>query len=82
METREAMPADYVLDAGEAGCGDLVMLIFQEMKKLAPGQTLRVAAYDAAAEVDVPAWCRSTGNVLLAQDLAVRSKLFLIQKRA
>jgi tRNA 2-thiouridine synthesizing protein A len=81
MDTPEALPADYTLDAGEAGCGDLVMLIFQEMKKLAPGQTLRVAAYDAAAEVDVPAWCRSTGHALLAQDLTARPKLFLIQKR-
>jgi len=82
MAMPEALAADYELDAGEAGCGDLVMLIFQEMKKLAPGQTLRVSAYDAAAEVDVPAWCRSTGNALLAQDLTAQRKLFLIQKRA
>jgi len=82
MATSEALPADFTLDTGEAGCGDLVMLIFQEMKKLAPGQTLRVAAYDAAAEVDVPAWCRSSGNPLLAQDLTAQPKLFLIQKRA
>jgi tRNA 2-thiouridine synthesizing protein A len=82
MEAREAPRADHLLDAGEAGCGDLVMLIFQEMKKLAPGETLRVAAYDAAAEMDVPAWCRSTGNVLLAQDTTRQPKQFLIQKRA
>ena len=82
MATPETLAADFSLDTGEAGCGDLVMLIFQEMKKLTPGQTLRVAAYDAAAGVDVPAWCRSTGNALLAQDLTARPKLFLIQKRA
>ena len=82
METRETRPADRVLDAGEAGCGDLVMLIFQEMKKMAPGETLRVMAFDAAAEVDVPAWCRSTGNLLLAQDTTQPPKQFLIQKRA
>ena len=82
MEALEAMPADHVLDAGQAGCGDLVMLIFQEMKKLAPGETLRVGAYDAAAEVDVAAWCRSTGNALLARDTTRQPKQFLIQKRA
>jgi tRNA 2-thiouridine synthesizing protein A len=82
MATIDAQPADRVLDAGEAGCGDLVMLIFQEMKALEPGQTLLVTAYDAAAEVDVPAWCRSTGNVLLAQDIARQPKHFLIQKHA
>ena len=76
------MQADHVLDAGQAGCGDLVMLIFQEMKKVAPGETLLVAAYDAAAEVDVPAWCRTTGHALLAQDTTQQPKQFLIQKRA
>ena len=28
------------LDAGETGCGELVMLISQVMKKLEPGQIL------------------------------------------
>ena len=69
------------LDAGETGCGELVMLIFQTMKKLEPGQTLEVLAYDPAAETDIPAWCRSTGHALLAQNLETYPKSFLIQKK-
>ena len=69
------------LDAGETGCGELVMLIFQAMKKLEPGQTLEVLAYDLAAETDIPAWCRSTGHSLLTQILETYPKRFLIRKR-
>jgi len=69
------------LDAGETGCGELIMLIFQAMKKLEPGQTLEVLAYDLAAETDIPAWCRSTGHSLLAQNPETCPKTFLIQKR-
>ncbi len=35
------MQPDALLDAGETGCGELLMLIFQTMKTLGPGQTLR-----------------------------------------
>jgi len=76
------MQPDAQLDAGESGCGELVMLIFQKMKTLEPGQTLEVLAYDAAAEVDIPAWCRTTGNALLEQTVDARPKRFLIQKKA
>jgi len=76
------MQPDAQLDAGESGCGELVMLIFQKMKTLEPGQTLEVLAYDAAAEVDIPAWCRTTGNALLEQTVDTRPKRFLIQKKA
>jgi tRNA 2-thiouridine synthesizing protein A len=51
------------------------------MKKLEPGQTLEVLAYDLAAETDIPAWCRSTGHSLLTQNLETYPKSFLIRKR-
>jgi len=73
--------ADARLDAGETGCGELMMLIFQAMKTLKPGQTLEVLAYDLAAETDIPAWCRSTGHSLLTKNIETYPKSFLIQKR-
>ncbi|NJM07009.1 sulfurtransferase TusA family protein [Candidatus Gracilibacteria bacterium] len=75
------MVADAVLDAGESGCGELTMLIFQAVRRLAPGQTLEVYAYDLAAALDIPAWCRSTGNTLEALDTRVTPQRFLIRKR-
>lgn len=74
------MQADVTLDAGETGCGELTLLIFKTMKTLCSGQTLEVMAYDLAAETDIPAWCRMTGNPLLAQNTESRPKRFLIQK--
>jgi tRNA 2-thiouridine synthesizing protein A len=68
------------LDAGETACGDLVMLIFNRMKTLESGQRLEVLAHDLAADADIPAWCRSTGNRLLAQQTGSLPKRFLIQK--
>jgi TusA-related sulfurtransferase len=74
------MLPDITLDVGEMGCGELTLLIFQAMKTLAPGQILEVLAYDLAAEMDIPAWCRSTGHFLALVDLEAHPKRFLIQK--
>ncbi len=74
------MQVDAILDAGETGCGELTLLIFQAMKTIQPGQRLEVLAYDLAAETDIPAWCRMTGNLLLAQNTETQPKRFLIQK--
>jgi tRNA 2-thiouridine synthesizing protein A len=75
------LPSDAILDAGESGCGELLMLIFQRMKALAPGQTLLVCAYDEAADIDISAWCRMTGNQLVSRNLNAHPKQFLIQKQ-
>lgn len=75
--------ADDQLDTGETGCGELLMLIFERMKKLQPGQVLQVFGYDPGAQIDVPAWCRMTGNPLLHVDIPPdnsRPVYFFIQK--
>ncbi len=76
------MLPDRILDAGEAGCGELTLLIFQAIKALAPGQRLEVRAYDLAAEMDIPAWCRSTGHALITVESDAHPKRFVIQKRS
>jgi tRNA 2-thiouridine synthesizing protein A len=76
-----SLVADAVLDAGKSGCGELVMLIFQKMKSLSPGQTLEVLAYDEAAEIDIPAWCRMTGHVLVTSQVETSLKRFFIRKQ-
>ena len=74
------MNADVQLDAGEASCSELTQLIFQMMKPMAPGQILEVLAYDQVADIDISAWCRMTGNVLVAQNREKRPQRFFIQK--
>ena len=72
--------ADRVLDLGEQGCGQLAMEIMLTMRTLTSGQTLQVIAYDFAAEVDIAAWCRMTGNTLLSPPLEALQHHFFIQK--
>jgi tRNA 2-thiouridine synthesizing protein A len=76
------MVPDATLDAGEAGCGELVMLVARAVRTLAPGQLLEVAAYDLAAGLDLPAWCRSTGHRLVHVDATTNPQRFLIRKRS
>ncbi|MDQ2999124.1 MAG: sulfurtransferase TusA family protein [Chloroflexota bacterium] len=52
------------------------------MKALAPGQRLEVRAYDLAAAMDIPAWCRSTGHALITVESDAHPKRFVIQKRS
>ena len=52
-------------DAGDRGCGEIVMELRRVMQDMAPGATLKLTARDAGAPEDLPAWCRMTGHVLL-----------------
>ncbi len=72
--------ADRELNLGEEGCGQLVMEIMLAMRALATGQTLLVTAYDPAAHVDIAAWCRMTGNTLLATLPDETGHQFLLRK--
>jgi tRNA 2-thiouridine synthesizing protein A len=55
-------------DAGELGCGDLVIRLRFRIKAMQPGQVLRVRALDPGAPQDLPAWCRLTGETLVHHD--------------
>ncbi len=52
-------------DAGDMGCGDLVLELRLKLRAMAPGQVLRVRATDPGAPEDLPAWCGMTGHTLL-----------------
>lgn len=58
--------ADDDWDAGQLGCGDLVLELRNRMRALEPGSVLAVRAEDPAAPIDLPAWCGLTGHALLA----------------
>lgn len=61
-----ATPASIATyDAGDLGCGDLVLELRNRLRELQPGDVLRVLARDPAAPVDLPAWCGLTGHSLV-----------------
>jgi len=57
--------ADAEWDAGDMGCGDLVLELRQRLTALRPGQVLKLSARDPGAPADLPAWCGLTGHALL-----------------
>jgi tRNA 2-thiouridine synthesizing protein A len=59
-------PHDAEWDAGDMGCGDLVLELRLRLRAMAPRAVLRVRAADAGAPEDLPAWCGLTGNALVA----------------
>jgi tRNA 2-thiouridine synthesizing protein A len=53
-----AQPSEW--DAGDMGCGELLMLLRVKIRAHPPGTVFRLRATDPAAPEDVPAWCRLT----------------------
>lgn len=52
-------------DAGDMGCGEVIILLRARMRKLSPGEVFKLTAHDPGAPEDIPAWCRLTGRRLL-----------------
>jgi len=65
-------------DAGELGCGELLVELAGRMKKLVPGQVLELRALDAGAVEDIPAWCALTRHSLVS----AQHPVYRIQRRA
>ena len=60
--------ADAEWDAGDLGCGDLVLELRIRLKAMQGGQVLRLTARDPGAPHDLPAWCGLTGHALVHAD--------------
>jgi tRNA 2-thiouridine synthesizing protein A len=59
---------DREWDAGDLGCCDLVLRLRFLLKEMQQGEVIRVHATDAGAPLDLPAWCRLTGEQLVGHD--------------
>ena len=71
------MNATHQWDAGDAGCGTLVMELYRRVRQLQPGECIEVTAHSPGAPVDIPAWCRMTGHTLVKTEPPV----YLIERR-
>ena len=65
-EAPQRPSADAEWDAGDMGCGDLVLELRMRLQAIQPGEMLKVTARDPGAPEDLPAWCRLTGHTLLS----------------
>ncbi|MCK6448499.1 MAG: sulfurtransferase TusA family protein [Planctomycetes bacterium] len=63
---RTAVAAEW--DAGNQGCGELVLELRNRIRALPPGALLRLVARDPGVPADLPAWCGLTGHALIAAE--------------
>lgn len=57
--------ADSRFDGGEAGCGEMLLDLRIHFRSLPARSHVAILARGAGAPVEIPAWCRLTGNDLL-----------------
>jgi len=69
---------DLMLDAGELGCGELIMRMKEVIQPLASGTRVLVVARDYGAAPELGAWCHMTGNRLVRDD---REYFLIIRQR-
>jgi tRNA 2-thiouridine synthesizing protein A len=69
--------ADVEWDAGDLGCGELVLELRTRMSAMRAGRVLRLIARDVGARHDIPSWCRMTGHTLVSQEHPV----YLIRRK-
>ncbi len=72
--------ARQILDCIGLYCPMPVIRTKQEMDKLAVGETLEVLADDPAAEEDLKAWAKRTGQKILEIEKTNEGLRFLIKK--
>jgi tRNA 2-thiouridine synthesizing protein A len=64
-------------DAGEMGCGELLMELAMRMKRLASGDLFELTALDTGAIEDIPSWCQLTSHHLVS----AQHPVYLIRRR-
>jgi TusA-related sulfurtransferase len=72
--------ADRILDCIGLYCPVPVIRTKEEIDKLAVGETLEVLADDSAAEEDLKAWAKRTGQKILEIEKTNEGLRFLIKK--
>lgn len=65
MDMDDNQPVAARWDAGEMGCGGLILELRRALNKLRTNDLLELSARDAGAPMDIPAWCRAAGHDLI-----------------
>ena len=66
MRNQGEQKVDARWEAGEIGCGQLIVGLRRALDALHPEQRLQLVTHDGGAPIDIPAWCRMTGYKLLS----------------
>ncbi len=78
---RHPLAPDAGFDGGDLDCGGgLLLLIRRHIDPLAPGGLLEIRSTEATVEVELPAWCRLTGNELVSWTKDGDQRSYLVSK--
>ena len=80
VDSRAPEQAHQILDCIGLYCPTPILNTRQAMDKLAVGEILEVLADDPAAEEDLKAWAKRTGQKMLEIEKTDEGMRFLIQK--
>ena len=78
---RHPLAPDAAFDGGDLDCGGgLLLLIRRHIDPLAPGGLLEIRSTEPTVEVELPAWCRLTGNELVSWTKGGSQRSYLVSK--
>lgn len=81
-DSKSLIPA-VRFDGGELDCGNgLLLLIRRHIDPLDAGQLLEITSRESSVAEDLPAWCRLTGNELVAYKNDGATHTFLVSRGA
>lgn len=64
------MEHQHELDLCGMCCAQPIIKLTAELKRIAPGEVVRIVADKSSMRLDVPAYCKQTGNPLIHHDHA------------
>ena len=62
------LAADDVWDTGDLECGQLLLPLRQRVEALKAGEVIRLITRSPSAALDLRAWCRLSGHLMLKSD--------------
>ena len=71
---------DYILDASGLYCPEPVMLLHNQIRDMAVGETVQVMATDPSTQRDIPRFCTFLGHDLLRQNSSHGKFIYLLRK--
>ncbi|HZP26076.1 MAG TPA: sulfurtransferase TusA family protein [Dehalococcoidia bacterium] len=79
---QEIPDTHHLLDAPGEACANLPPLIKAGLRDLASGEVLMILSDDLSAREGVPAWCRLSGNALVAtvEEDAHKTRFYIRKK--
>ncbi len=75
------MKPSIVIDAKGLFCPVPIIKVAEAVRNLDSGMVVEIISDDAAIDHDLPAWCKSTGNVIQSKSKEGNVYRYLIQKK-